>query len=144
MNKSRQGVVMEAYQKLDKSGDGVITIEVGRDFTKTSQITHITQDLRGVYDVKNHPKYLNGEATEEDLYTKFLQNFETNGLSGKNEKDSVGDGKVKLYSGYFGQLLDAIKHTKIWLDMMEMIILIFFFVQIKIQTGFTILHGTYK
>ena len=28
MNKSRQGVVMEAYQKLDKSGDGVITIEV--------------------------------------------------------------------------------------------------------------------
>lgn len=78
MNKSRQGVVMEAYQKLDKSGDGLITIE----------------DLRGVYDVKNHPKYLNGEATEEDLYTKFLQNFETNGLSGKNEKDSVGDGKI--------------------------------------------------
>ena len=29
MNRSRQGVVMEAYQKLDKSGDGVITIEVG-------------------------------------------------------------------------------------------------------------------
>ena len=112
MNKSRQGVVMEAYQKLDKSGDGVITIEVGRDFTKTSQITHITQDLRGVYDVKNHPKYLNGEATEEDLYTKFLQNFETNGLSGKNEKDSVGDGKVKLYSRCFDQLLDEIKHTK--------------------------------
>ena len=28
MNKSRQSVVMEAYQKLDKSGDGVITIEV--------------------------------------------------------------------------------------------------------------------
>ena len=28
MNSSRQKVVMEAYQKLDKSGDGVITIEV--------------------------------------------------------------------------------------------------------------------
>ena len=50
--------------------------------------------MRGVYDVKNHPKYLNGEATEEDLYIKFLQKFETNGLNGKNEKDSVGDGKV--------------------------------------------------
>ena len=62
----------------------------------TNNKLHITQDLRGVYDVKNHPKYLNGEATEEDLYIKFLQNFETNGLSGKNEKDSVGDGKVKL------------------------------------------------
>lgn len=77
-----------------------------------NKVQHITQDLRGVYDVKNHPKYLNGEATEEDLYTKFLQNFETNGLSGKNEKDSVGDGKVKLYSRCFDQLLDAIKHTK--------------------------------
>ena len=62
----------------------------------TNNKKHIAQDLRGVYDVKNHPKYLNGEATEEDLYTKFLQNFETNGLSGKNEKDSVGDGKVKF------------------------------------------------
>ena len=40
-------------------------------------IHYITQDLRGVYDVKNHPKYLNGEATEEDLYIKFLQKFET-------------------------------------------------------------------
>ena len=53
------------------------------------------QDLRGVYDVKNHPKYLNGEATEEQLYTKFLQNFETSGLEGKNTKQSVGDGKVR-------------------------------------------------
>jgi len=78
MNSSRQKVVMEAYQKLDKSGDGVITIE----------------DLRGVYDVRNHPKYLNGEATEEELYKKFLQNFETNGLKGKNTPDSVGDGKI--------------------------------------------------
>ena len=33
MNKSRQGVVMEAYQKLDKSGDGLITIEVRKAFT---------------------------------------------------------------------------------------------------------------
>ena len=55
---------------------------------------HFKQDLRGVYDVKNHPKYLNGEETEEELYIKFLKKFETNGLSGKNEKETVGDGKV--------------------------------------------------
>ena len=86
MSDARKRVVGEAYAKLDKSGDGVVTID----------------DLRGVYDVKvriefqinnfyyyyfmqikNHPKYLNGEATEEDLYLKFLANFETNGLSGK-------------------------------------------------------------
>ena len=84
MNKSRQKVVMEAYDKLDKTGDGKVTID----------------DLRGVYDVKNHPKYLNGEATEEELYVKFLQNFETNGLKGDNVADSVGDGKVDI-SIYF-------------------------------------------
>ena len=78
MNKARISVVEEAFRKLDKSGDGFVTIE----------------DLRGVYDVKNHPKYLNGEATEEELYIKFLSNFETNGLNGKNEDASVGDGQV--------------------------------------------------
>ena len=77
MNKARINVVGEAFKKLDKTGDGFVTIE----------------DLRGVYDVKNHPKYLNGEATEEELYIKFLANFETNGLSGKNE-EGVGDGQV--------------------------------------------------
>jgi Ca2+-binding EF-hand superfamily protein len=89
MSDARKRVVGEAFAKLDKTGDGKVTID----------------DLRGVYDVKvhisprspsfqmifsnlinifqNHPKYLNGEATEEDLYLKFLGNFETNGLTGK-------------------------------------------------------------
>ena len=57
MNKARISVVDEAFRKLDKSGDGFVTIE----------------DLRGVYDVRNHPKYMNGEATEEELYIKFLE-----------------------------------------------------------------------
>ena len=69
--------------------------------------------------MKNHPKYLNGEATEEDLYIKFLQKFETNGLNGKNEKDTVGDGKV---------VLDCVDHLN------------YFFTKSKfiLQTGFTI------
>ena len=82
MNKARISVVEEAFRKLDKTGDGFVTIE----------------DLRGVYDVRNHPKYLNGEATEEELYVKFLANFETNGLSGKNEAN-VGDGQVRTNLG---------------------------------------------
>ena len=36
MSDARKRVVAEAYKKLDKSGDGVVTID----------------DLRGVYDVK--------------------------------------------------------------------------------------------
>ena len=86
MNKARISVVDEAFRKLDKTGDGFVTID----------------DLRGVYDVKNHPKYMNGEATEEELYIKFLANFETNGLSGKNEDASVGDGQVRTNLGTGG------------------------------------------
>ena len=93
MNKARISVVEEAFRKLDKSGDGFVTIE----------------DLRGVYDVKNHPKYLNGEATEEELYIKFLSNFETNGLNGKNEDASVGDGQVdNLYIVDLGEIGGAV------------------------------------
>lgn len=78
MSDARKRVIGEAFSKLDKSGDGFITID----------------DVRGVYDVKNHPKYLNGELTEEELYNKFLANFETNKLVGDNAPDTVGDGKI--------------------------------------------------
>ena len=64
MSKARTDVIMKAYDKLDVSGDGVITLE----------------DLKGKYNVKNHPKFINGELTEEQILAKFLNNFESNGV----------------------------------------------------------------
>ncbi|XP_055037064.2 calcyphosine-like b isoform X2 [Misgurnus anguillicaudatus] len=61
MSNARKEVVLQAFKKLDKTGDGVITIE----------------DLRGVYNVKKHPKYLNGEWTEEQVFRKFLDSFDS-------------------------------------------------------------------
>uniref|UniRef100_A0A8D3CLB3 EF-hand domain-containing protein n=1 Tax=Scophthalmus maximus TaxID=52904 RepID=A0A8D3CLB3_SCOMX len=61
MSKARKEVVMQAFQKLDKTGDGVITIE----------------DLRGVYNAKYHPKYQNGEWTEDQVFRTFLDNFDS-------------------------------------------------------------------
>ncbi|XP_061886866.1 calcyphosine-like b [Entelurus aequoreus] len=61
MSKSRKEVVMQAFRKLDKTGDGVITIE----------------DLRGVYHAKYHPKYQNGEWTEDQVFKTFLDNFDS-------------------------------------------------------------------
>ncbi|KAF3701609.1 Calcyphosin-like protein [Channa argus] len=61
MSQARKEVVMQAFRKLDKTGDGVITVE----------------DLRGVYNVKSHPKYQNGEWTEEQIFRKFLDNFDS-------------------------------------------------------------------
>uniref|UniRef100_A0A674CII6 Calcyphosine-like b n=2 Tax=Salmo trutta TaxID=8032 RepID=A0A674CII6_SALTR len=61
MSNARKEVIMQAFRKLDKTNDGVITIE----------------DLRGVYNVKYHPKYQNGEWTEEQVFRKFLDSFDS-------------------------------------------------------------------
>ncbi len=61
MSNARKEVVQQAFKKLDKTGDGVITIE----------------DLRGVYNVKHHPKYRNGEWTEDQIFRKFLDSFDS-------------------------------------------------------------------
>lgn len=76
MSKPRKEVVMQAFRKLDKTGDGVITIE----------------DLRGVYNAKCHPKYQNGEWSEDQVFRTFLDNFDS-----PYDKD----GKVKTHSDHF-------------------------------------------
>lgn len=67
---------MQAFRKLDKTGDGVITIE----------------DLRGVYNAKCHPKYQNGEWSEDQVFRTFLDNFDS-----PYDKD----GKVKTHIDHF-------------------------------------------
>ena len=67
MSKMRLQLVDMAFAKLDKSGDGVVTID----------------DLKGVYNVKQHPEYLNGNKTESQLLQDFLKKFEEGTPDGK-------------------------------------------------------------
>ncbi|UJR21992.1 hypothetical protein I4U23_025060 [Adineta vaga] len=60
INNFRLDLVAKAFAKLDKNHDGQITVE----------------DLRGVYTVKNHPKYMNGEWSEDQVLRHFLDCFD--------------------------------------------------------------------
>ena len=63
MTKSRKKLVHEAYRKLDKNHDGNVTVD----------------DLKGVYNVKKHPKYVSGEWSEDKCIKEFLDSFEVRG-----------------------------------------------------------------
>ncbi|CAF1403394.1 unnamed protein product [Rotaria sp. Silwood1] len=80
LNSFRLDLIAKAFAKLDKNHDGHITVE----------------DLRGVYIVKNHPKYMNGEWSEDQVLRHFLDCFDY----GKH-KDGVvtRDEFIDYYSG---------------------------------------------
>lgn len=75
MNKSRLNLIDQAFKKLDKTGDGVITID----------------DLRGVYNVKQNPKFINGEMNEGQLFRQFLDSFDSKDKDGQITKDEFED-----------------------------------------------------
>lgn len=53
--------MQKAFTKLDRVADGKITVE----------------DLKGVYNVKKHPKYLSGEWNEDRCLREFLDSFDS-------------------------------------------------------------------
>ncbi|XP_031637576.1 calcyphosin-like protein [Contarinia nasturtii] len=64
MSQSRRNIIGVAFKKLDKTGDGQITID----------------DLKHVYSVLHHPEYTCGDQTEEQILDRFLANFEVGGV----------------------------------------------------------------
>ncbi|XP_050725115.1 crustacean calcium-binding protein 23-like [Eriocheir sinensis] len=86
MTGPRKAAVEAAFKHLDKTGDGVVSVE----------------DLKGVYSAKDHPKVVKGEATEEELLKKFLGLFESQGsVDGKVTKQEFFD-----YYSSFSKAID--------------------------------------
>ncbi|XP_059173804.1 calcyphosin-like protein isoform X2 [Physella acuta] len=79
MSQSRKTLIYQAFKKLDRTGDGVVTIE----------------DLKGVYNAKKHPKYLSGEWTEEQVFRLFLDSFDSDDKDGRITKEEFEN----YYSG---------------------------------------------
>ena len=71
LNDRRKDIAMKAFLKFDKDCSGFITID----------------DLQGVYKVDMHPKFQNGELTEEEIFREFLENFGDKNQDGKITKE---------------------------------------------------------
>ena len=61
MSNARLELISTAFEKLDKTGDGKITVD----------------DLRGVYNARQHKKFKSGEMTEDQVFVEFLKTFES-------------------------------------------------------------------
>ena len=71
MAPARKALVGKAFQKIDKSGDGFITIE----------------DLCGTYDAKHDPRVISGKKTEQEVLAEFLDTFDVGDHDGKVTPD---------------------------------------------------------
>lgn len=61
-SEARNDVINKAFQIADINGDGVID----------------SNDLKTVFNAKNHPKYISGEWDETQVYKAFLDQFDIN------------------------------------------------------------------
>lgn len=61
MSNTRKEIIAKAFQKLDRTGDGLVTVE----------------DLHGVYNSRSHPKFKSGEWTEDQVFSAFLESFDS-------------------------------------------------------------------
>ncbi|EUB62313.1 Calcyphosin-like protein [Echinococcus granulosus] len=91
MSENRKKIIELVFNKMDKTGDGA-------------------DDLRGVYNVRSHPKYLNGELSEKDVLNEYLKTFESRG-----EKD----GKVtwQEFLNYYSAVSSSIDDD-VYFDLM--------------------------
>jgi len=79
MSKARVALVKQAFAKMDRTGDGVVTIE----------------DLQKYYDVSQHEKYKSGEWTKKQCFEEFLKVYD----QGEKDNKVTFEEFLNYYSG---------------------------------------------
>jgi Ca2+-binding EF-hand superfamily protein len=94
-NSRRQAIIDKAFLKFDKEGNGVVDVT----------------DLRAVFNCLKHPKIVNGEMTEDQVFGLFLKNF----------NDYNGDGKIdrKEWNDYYSAVSYSIDNDDHFVILMK-------------------------
>lgn len=95
MNPFRQKIVKASFAKLDRDGSGVIDIN----------------DIKGVYNARNHPDVKSGKKTEDEILGEFLETFEQHhSLNG----GGIRDRSVTLdeFMEYYNNVSASIDHDQ--------------------------------
>jgi Ca2+-binding EF-hand superfamily protein len=79
MNPTREALARKAFKIMDKDGSGKLDMN----------------DIRGVYDAKNHPDVKSGKKTEDEILGEFLDTFEAHYADQKGHEDSR-DGVITM------------------------------------------------
>ena len=94
-NEARQKIIDKAFQKFDKSGNGLINI----------------RDLKGVFNANSHPKVKLGEITEDQVFDHFLRNF----------NDHTGEGMIDIYewNDYYAAVSQSLSSDEHFIELVK-------------------------
>lgn len=95
MNQPRRNLVKKAFTKLDRNKNGFVEVD----------------DIKGVYNCKNHPDVKMGKKTEEEVLSEFLDTFELHySLSHPNSRDK----KISLdeFNEYYNNISMSIEDDR--------------------------------
>jgi Ca2+-binding EF-hand superfamily protein len=102
MNMARKKIVAQAYNKLDKDGNGWIDIN----------------DVRGVCKANNHPDVVSGKKTEDQILQEFLETFEAAHAMRENEAPNYVVTKEE-FNEYYNNISSSIDDDMYFMQMIS-------------------------
>lgn len=83
LSASRKAVIRQAYNKLDVTKDGKVTLD----------------DIAKLYDASGHPEVLNGRRSQEQVFFEFMSMWETQKRDGIISFDEFCDYYADISAG---------------------------------------------